>query len=74
MKRKAVIISLSGTKLTKIEKELIRKQKPWGIILFKRNIASLNQIKKLTQNIRSTIKDNKYQVLIMLKLQMKNYF
>ena len=36
MKRKAVIISLSGTKLTKIEKELIRKQKPWGIILFKK--------------------------------------
>ena len=64
MKRKAVIISLSGTKLTKIEKELIRKQKPWGIILFKRNIASFNQIKKLTQNIRSTIKDDKYPILI----------
>ena len=64
MKRKAVIISLSGTKLTKIEKELIRKQKPWGIILFKRNIKSLNQIIGLIKKIRKFSKDPKFPIII----------
>ena len=40
MIRKSIIISLSGAKLTKVEARLIKEEKPWGIILFKRNITS----------------------------------
>ena len=47
MKKKAIIISIKGTKLSKKEKLLLSKEKPWGLILFKRNIKSFNQIKKL---------------------------
>ena len=64
MKRKAIIISISGTKLSLKERNLIRKYKPWGIILFKRNLLKLNQIKKLTNDIRDSIKDRNYPILI----------
>ena len=46
MRKKAIIISLKGYKLSKKEKLLISKEKPWGLILFKRNIKSLDQVKK----------------------------
>ena len=36
MKRKAVIISLKGTSLTK-KKKVFKNEKPWGVILFERN-------------------------------------
>ena len=52
MKKKALIISLNGTKLSKMEKILLSKEKPRGDILFKRNLKSREQIKKLTKNIR----------------------
>ena len=44
MKKKALIISLNGTKLSKMEKILLSKEKPWGVILFKRNLKSRKQI------------------------------
>jgi beta-glucosidase-like glycosyl hydrolase len=57
MKRKAIIISLSGKVLTSREENLIKKEKPWGIILFKRNIDSLRQVRKLSQKIHLATKD-----------------
>jgi Beta-glucosidase-related glycosidases len=45
MKIKAIIISLKGHYLTKKESALLSKHKPWGIILFKRNISTLEQVK-----------------------------
>ena len=51
MKRKALIISIKGTKLTRLEKILLSKEKPWGIILFKRNIKDIKQTIKLTKQI-----------------------
>ena len=44
MKGKALIISLKGKKLSKKEEILLSKEKPWGVILFKRNLKSLKQI------------------------------
>ena len=41
MKKKAIIISIKGAKLSNKEKNLFSKKKPWGLILFKRNIKSL---------------------------------
>jgi beta-N-acetylhexosaminidase len=64
MKRKAIIISVSGKHLSRKEKNLIKKEKPWGLILFKRNISTLNQTKKLIKSIRSAIGDKKFPILI----------
>ena len=64
MKRKAIIISISGKSLTKKEKKLISSQKPWGIILFKRNLSNYRQTKKLIKSIRLTMRDKKFPILI----------
>tara|TARA_B100000575_G_scaffold278481_1_gene265840 strand:- start:604 stop:1548 length:945 start_codon:yes stop_codon:yes gene_type:complete len=64
MKRKALIISLKGTKLLQREKILLSKEKPWGVILFKRNLKSFNQIKKLTSQIKKLTKNTKFPILI----------
>ena len=64
MNRKAAIISIRGSKLTASEISLLKKEKPWGIILFKRNIISFKQTKNLTQKIRSCMKDPFYPILI----------
>ena len=52
MKRKAIIISISGTKLAKKDEKLIKREKPWGLILFKRNISNFIQTKRLIKSIR----------------------
>ena len=64
MKKKAIIISIKGLKLTKEERLLLQNENPWGLILFKRNIKSLNQIKLLIRNIRNTTKDKNFPILI----------
>ena len=64
MNRKAVIFGLSGYKLTAKEKKILKKEKPWGIILFSRNINDLYQLKTLIKNIKTIVKDKKYPILI----------
>tara|TARA_Y100000816_G_C26035128_1_gene542004 strand:+ start:292 stop:1236 length:945 start_codon:yes stop_codon:yes gene_type:complete len=64
MKLKALIISIKGTKLSRKEKFLLSKYKPWGIILFKRNIESIKQIKNLTSNIKKITKNNRFPIMI----------
>ena len=64
MIKKAIIISIKGFKLTNKEKLLLSKERPWGLILFKRNIETLNQVKKLIKSIRQTTRDNKFPILI----------
>ena len=64
MKCKALIMSLSGTELSKMEKTILSKEKPWGVILFKRNLKSFNQIKKLTSKIRKLTKNRKFPIII----------
>ena len=64
MKRKSIIISLKGIKLSIKEKKLINNYKPWGIILFKRNISSFNQVKKLVLSIKTAANDKKFPILI----------
>ena len=64
MIRKAAIVSISGLILTKKEKIILKKEKPWGIILFKRNILSKKQLINLTKNIKKIMKDKKYPILI----------
>ena len=64
MIRKAAIISISGPILTRQEISILKKEKPWGIILFKRNIISALQLTNLTSKIRRTMKDKKYPILV----------
>ncbi len=64
MKKKAIIVSIKGHKLTAKEKILFSKESPWGLILFKRNIKSFNQVKKLITNIKKLTRDKKFPVLI----------
>ena len=64
MKKKAIIISIKGYHLSFKEQTLIKKEKPWGLILFKRNIKSLNQLKELIKKIRQSSKDSKFPIMI----------
>ena len=64
MKCKAIIISIKGTKLSRKENILLSKEKPWGIILFKRNIVSFKQIKNLISKIRKLTNNNKFPIII----------
>ncbi len=64
MNRKAAIVSIKGKKLTIQEKKLLKKEKPWGIILFKRNIESFKQSKKLIEEIKKCVKDPLYPIMI----------
>ena len=64
MKCKALIISLKSTQLSKKEIILLSKEKPWGVILFKRNLKTINQIKKLTSKIRYLTKNKKFPIII----------
>lgn len=62
--RKPAIIGIAGYRLTKEEIKLLKIEKPWGVILFKRNILSFEQTKKLTKQIRKCLNDQFYPILI----------
>ena len=64
MKTKALIISLKGKKLSKKEEILLSKEKPWGVILFKRNLKSLKQIKDLTSKIKKLTKNKNFPIIV----------
>ncbi len=63
-KRRAFITGIKSLKLTTSEVKFLKKHKPWGIILFSRNIKSINQTKLLTNSIRKLFKDPHYPILI----------
>ena len=62
--RRAFIVGIKSTTLSKKEKKFLFKYKPWGVILFSRNLEKFKQIKKLTSDIRLIFKDKKYPILI----------
>ncbi len=64
MKRKAIIVSIKGTTLSKSEKILLSKEKPWGIILFERNLKSKKQIVNLISTIKISTKNSKFPIMI----------
>ena len=64
MRKKALIISIKGSRLSSKEKFLLSKEKPWGLILFKRNIKSLKQSQKLIKEIQKLAGDKKFPILI----------
>ncbi len=62
--RRAFIVGLKSLTLSKKEIIFLKKYRPWGIILFSRNISSIEQTKKLTNKIKKIFKDKKYPILI----------
>jgi len=62
--RRSFIVGLKSTEISSKEQLFLKKYKPWGIILFSRNIKNLNQTKKLTSKIRNIFDDKKYPIMI----------
>jgi beta-N-acetylhexosaminidase len=76
--RRSLITGIKSTKLSTGEKNFLKKYKPWGVILFSRNIKSLKQSKKLTDQIKKIFKDSNYPILIDQEggrvNRLKNFF
>ncbi|KSB88562.1 beta-hexosaminidase [Caulobacter vibrioides] len=51
----AAILGCAGTVLSAEEAAFFRDVKPWGFILFKRNIDTPDQVRKLTSALRETV-------------------
>jgi len=64
IKRRSFIVGLKGITLSKQEIKFLIKYKPWGIILFSRNLKNFKQIVKLTKKIKDIFHDRKYPILI----------
>jgi len=62
--RRSFIVGIKSTKLSKKEKSFLKKYKPWGVILFTRNIKNIKDTFKLTSSIRNIFNDKKYPILI----------
>ena len=61
---RAFICGIKGKSLSSNEKKFLVKYKPWGIILFSRNIDSISQTQKLTKSIKKLFKNYNYPILI----------
>ncbi|MGY3137860.1 beta-N-acetylhexosaminidase [Bradyrhizobium sp. USDA 4503] len=55
MTNRAFITGISGLILNDAEREFIRAERPWGFILFKRNIESHAQVAALVGELRSAV-------------------
>ena len=64
MAARAFITGVSGTALTDDERAFLRDQRPWGFILFKRNIETPDQVVRLVEEMRSAIGQPGAPVLI----------
>ena len=62
--RRSFITGIKSTVLSVKEKNFIQLYKPWGVILFSRNIKTIKQAKKLTDQIKKIFKDKNYPILI----------
>jgi beta-N-acetylhexosaminidase len=64
MTNRAFITGLSGTDLNDAEREFIAAERPWGFILFKRNIADPTQVVSLVGQLRDALGEPHAPVLI----------
>jgi beta-N-acetylhexosaminidase len=55
MQSRAFITGVSGPALTAAEREFIRLERPWGFILFKRNIETPQQVALLVEEFRKSV-------------------
>jgi beta-N-acetylhexosaminidase len=64
MTSRAFISGISGLVLTADERAFMREQRPWGFILFKRNIDTPAQVSQLVKELRESIDQPDAPVLI----------
>jgi beta-N-acetylhexosaminidase len=64
MNTRAFITGVSGLELSAAEREFMRSERPWGFILFKRNIEAPAQVSSLVRELRESINDPEAPVLI----------
>src|ERR1700730_10314130 len=64
MSSRAFITGVSGPELSAGEREFIRNERPWGFILFKRNIETPAQVILLINELRKAINDPNAPVLM----------
>jgi beta-N-acetylhexosaminidase len=64
MAARAFITGVSGLTLTAEERDFMRAERPWGFIIFKRNIESQDQVIALLKELRESIGDFDAPVLI----------
>jgi beta-N-acetylhexosaminidase len=64
MNTRAFITGVSGAELSAVEREFIRSERPWGFILFKRNIETPAQVTRLVAELRKAVGDPDAPVLI----------
>jgi beta-N-acetylhexosaminidase len=64
MNTRAFITGVSGPALNATEREFIRAERPWGFILFKRNIETPEQVALLVQELRKAVGEPNAPVLI----------
>src|SRR6478752_3697509 len=55
MSTRAFITGVSGTELTAVEREFICAERPWGFILFKRNVGTPAQVAALVAELRTVV-------------------
>jgi beta-N-acetylhexosaminidase len=60
----AFISGLAGTELSNEESAFLRDARPWGAILFKRNIDNADQIRRLCAGVRDALQREDAPVLI----------
>ena len=61
---KAFICGCAGLALNAEERAFLRSEDPWGLILFKRNIADREQVRELTRSFRECVGRAEAPVLI----------
>jgi beta-N-acetylhexosaminidase len=64
MSTRAFITGVSGSELTAAERAFIRSERPWGLIIFKRNIETRDQVAKLIREFRGEVGEIDAPVLI----------
>lgn len=55
---KALILGCSGPVLTSAEREFFQREQPWGFILFRRNIETREQVRRLVDDLRTSVGRN----------------
>ena len=56
-KRRSFITGIKGTKLSLKEIAFLKKYKPWGVIVFSRNIIYIYQTQILRSNIKKSLNE-----------------
>src|ERR1043166_8367092 len=64
MSSRAFITGVSGLELSATEREFIRGERPWGFILFKRNVETPGQVSDLAAELRDCVGEADAPVLI----------